>query len=1014
MSDLLIVLRRGASEADYDLRWPRAGSACVADLLEVLEVETSQGQVWIDGAPVPTATKLADAGLGMGSILEPEEPSTSAVGVVLEVVGGPSCGQALPLRRTTSSVGTSVTADLSVDDPLLSGHHFSIRRRTRSHFEVTDLDSGAGTWTGDQPATGDHGVGDVLAGGSSLFRLCDPSLPADPIPSEPRQLHAPAAPAELGDPQPLPWVSIGAPVALGIGLAWLFHPMMILIGIMSPVMVLAGWLERRRQQRRQERARSAEWARRLEGFETAADAAHRGATALACATHPGAAALLRQGVAAAPADRTSATAATGRCEDAWTPSIQGPSADHPDIAKVIRQLGPLCGVPATLEIRPGDRVSIVGPQRLAEALCRWLIIQLALATPSSRFTIDVGADPADPSWRWLSRLPHCSGHGQEVIAIGCPAPHPTIQIRAGEPATGDGIDVAVAGELARRIAQAESHRTMLWGEPGLSLNDALEVDALTPESVLERWGAPPSSSLPMVLGLTGAGVLWVDLVDVGPHALIAGTTGAGKSELLKTMIATTAAQRSPAEVNFVLIDYKGGSAFDACAGLPHVVGVVTDLDQYLAERALRCLDSELRFREAQLRAAGVNDIAELRGARLPRLCVVIDELATLAAELPVFTERLVGVAQRGRSLGVHLILATQRPGGAVSPAIRTNTNLRICLRVPDPLDSEDVIGDPVAATIPRGAPGRAWIRCGPDELIEVQGFNTSAGLHQGHGIVVATPAGGRKAVGETDRSSARSGLDVLVGVTKEAWSRIGGQRPRRPWPDPLPSRVELGDLPSAEHGVTIGLVDDPDNQRIDGLHWEPGAGHLVVVGGPRSGRTTALLTAAQAVATTPRREVIGIDAGGGDLGAARGWPRCTALCDLVDLGEVLRLFGELIDRARGPAMQDVATSVIVIDNLGALLQALESGGDYGFISALGRLWSDGPARGIAFAVSADRPAAVPRDLAAATATHVMLALNDPFDYLGTGISVGTDRGIPGRGHETRSGRCVQLAQPLWA
>ena len=161
----------------------------------------------------------------------------------------------------------------------------------------------------------------------------------------------------------------------------------------------------------------------------------------------------------------------------------------------------------------------------------------------------------------------------------------------------------------------------------------------------------------------------------------------------------------------MLIDYKGGSTFDACADLPHTVGVVTDLDERLAERALVSLEAEIRRRERRLRGVGADGLDAYRVAvgadvdPLPRLVVVIDEFAAMAADLPGFLPALVGVAQRGRSLGIHLILATQRPAGVVSDEIRANTNLRIALRLQDRADAIDVVGVADPVSFPGASPG---------------------------------------------------------------------------------------------------------------------------------------------------------------------------------------------------------------------------------------------------------------------------------------------------------------------
>ncbi|WP_460370949.1 FtsK/SpoIIIE domain-containing protein, partial [Actinocorallia lasiicapitis] len=241
--------------------------------------------------------------------------------------------------------------------------------------------------------------------------------------------------------------------------------------------------------------------------------------------------------------------------------------------------------------------------------------------------------------------------------------------------------------------------------------------------VLASWKRGGTTAVPIGSG-TG-GVVTLDLRADGPHGLVAGTTGAGKSELLQSLIAALAVRNRPDEMTFVLIDYKGGAAFKDCAALPHTVGMVTDLDGRLTERALESLAAELRRREQVLAAVGAKDLDDYvqdgRGrAPLPRLVLVIDEFATMAAELPGFVDGLVDIGRRGRSLGVHLILATQRPAGVVTAEIRANTNLRIALRVTDAEDSSDVIDAPDAARIPKALPGRCFVRSGASSLTAVQ------------------------------------------------------------------------------------------------------------------------------------------------------------------------------------------------------------------------------------------------------------------------------------------------------
>ena len=257
--------------------------------------------------------------------------------------------------------------------------------------------------------------------------------------------------------------------------------------------------------------------------------------------------------------------------------------------------------------------------------------------------------------------------------------------------------------------------------------------AEAPGAVIERWGEsrsiltgpyaaaatgrPKPGNLRAVVGQSPQGTFSIDLRADGPHALVGGTTGAGKSELLQAWILGMAAAHSPQRLTFLLVDYKGGSAFRDCVNLPHTVGLVTDLSPHLVRRALASLSAELRHREHILAQHKAKDLVELerRGdvAAPPSLVIVVDEFAALVQEVPEFVDGVVNVAQRGRSLGLHLILATQRPAGVIKDNLRANTNLRLALRMADEADSEDVLGTTAAAYFDPALPGRAVSKSGP-------------------------------------------------------------------------------------------------------------------------------------------------------------------------------------------------------------------------------------------------------------------------------------------------------------
>jgi DNA segregation ATPase FtsK/SpoIIIE, S-DNA-T family len=457
---------------------------------------------------------------------------------------------------------------------------------------------------------------------------------------------------------------------------------------------------------------------------------------------------------------------------------------------------------------------------------------------------------------------------------------------------------------------------------------------------------------------------------------------------LRTLVAELAARSGPDHVTFVLVDYKGGATFDACADLPHTVGVVTDLDERLAARALVSLEAELRRREGLFRAAGADDLAAYRATAgrqaLPRLVVVIDEFAALAAELPQFLASLVGVAQRGRSLGLHLVLATQRPAGVVDENIRANTNLRIGLRLQDPADGRDVVGDPAPASFPRGTPGRAMLRLGPGETVVFQ--------------------------------AARSGgcdLDVLVRSIRQAAALSDVGPVHRPWLPPLPAMI--GASVALEPG-DAGVLDDPAAQCQRALRWKPEDGHLALLGGRRSGTTTALRTL---IATVARERAPAylhayvIDARGDDrLDDLDQLASCGAVVrphERERLGRLLRRLVEELDvRRRAGGRGDRPHVVLAVDGLPHLAAALDGATDE--LELLARIIAEGATLGVACVLTAPRPGAVPVSTLAACSERWVFRLDDPAEAPLCGVpAVAVATSVPGRVVVASSGLEAQLA-----
>lgn len=617
------------------------------------------------------------------------------------------------------------------------------------------------------------------------------------------------------------------------------------------------------------------------------------------------------------------------------------------------------------------------------------------------------------------------------------------------PVAADGVDADATARLARALAPLVDSGVPVDDDSDLPRSVSyvslvgLEV-AETSGAVVERWGEsrsiltgpyaagpvarPKPGHLRAVIGQSAQGTFSLDLRSDGPHALVGGTTGAGKSELLQAWILGMAIAHSPQRLTFLLVDYKGGSAFRDCVDLPHTVGLVTDLSPHLVRRALASLSAELRYREHILAQHKAKDLAELerRGevAAPPSLVIVVDEFAALVNEVPEFVDGVVNVAQRGRSLGLHLILATQRPAGVIKDNLRANTNLRMALRMADESDSDDVLGTPVAAYFDPALPGRAVSKSGPGRLtpfqtgyaggwttnevppaqvdVETLGFGSGEAwelpvVDEPHEVV-------QEDLGPTDiqRVVTQIGLAQQVAQIPD---------PRKPWLAELSTVYELADLPTKrrDDDLVIGISDDPDAQAQPPISFRPDIeGNLGVYGASGAGKSAFLRTIAVAAGYTVRGgpcHVYGIDYGNRGLAMIEPLPHVGSVVyggEHERIARLLTMLRETIDeRAMRYSRISAATItdyrrlaqapdepriILLVDNLSAFQAAYDTNQGQKWLDLLTSIAADGRPVGVHVVVTVDHRTGIWGTLSSAIQGRIVMRMATVDDYISLGVS----------------------------
>ena len=445
----------------------------------------------------------------------------------------------------------------------------------------------------------------------------------------------------------------------------------------------------------------------------------------------------------------------------------------------------------------------------------------------------------------------------------------------------DRIDSKKLDRFSRNLSNIEVQEAEDGGEIPSSLTffDMYGISKPSDLKAEERWLKNRNyDNIRGLIGQKSGGVpCYMDVHEKyhGPHGLVAGTTGSGKSETLQTYMLSLAINYSPDDIGFFIIDYKGGGMANLFDGLPHMIGQISNLSGNQVYRAMVSIKSENRRRQRIFTEHGVNNINNYTklykngdaSIPIPHLFIIIDEFAELKREEPDFMKELISVAQVGRSLGVHLILATQKPSGTVDDNIWSNSKFRLCLRVQDRQDSNDMLHKPDAAYITQA--GRCYLQVGNDEIYELfqsgwSGAPYDENLENGRTEIarMLTINGKTEMIGGHARtvSKERTQLDVIRDYLKKTAEENGYQKNHQLWMPVLSDHIYLEEFDAYRNAafaeeawkepagawaleLPIGMVDDPQNQAQVPLMFSfSEGGHHAVIGSVVSGKSTMMQT----------------------------------------------------------------------------------------------------------------------------------------------------------------------------
>lgn len=567
----------------------------------------------------------------------------------------------------------------------------------------------------------------------------------------------------------------------------------------------------------------------------------------------------------------------------------------------------------------------------------------------------------------------------------------------------------------------------------LQMYKAGNVSELDIESHWDSNNSAKSLAAPIGV-MAGGEVFSLDLHEAyhGCHGLVAGTTGSGKSEFLQALILSLAINYSPKEIAFVLVDFKGGDmarpfmAKESAPALPHLSATISNLSGNILYRALVSLEAEIKSRQRifneSAAALGIDKLdinsyhKYYKGGRLetplPHLVIIIDEFAQLKTQQPEFLAQLINVAQVGRSLGIHLILATQKPSGIVDPQIMSNSRFRVCLKVAEKQDSIDMINKPDSAMIKN--PGRLYLQVGYDEIYECiqSGYSGADYLPTktympDEEITVqmtdntANPIHSAK----IDLSGDKSDKTQLEAVVAEivALGQKKGIATKPLWLDMLPEKVVIHTLKKGKKGLcttTVGLVDYVRTQEQKSLTIDfAKTGHIGLYGASGTGKTTFLQTLVYSMVcdygyTPEELNLYAMDFGGRNLGYLSDLPHTGGVVFADDenkLSELASMLHSIIDeRKRLFADNNCGTFVdyrtVNKNPLPAILVLIDNYASFrdkymDIADSFTDIISSGKTFGVYFVITGNTRNSIYYKVTEHISSYFTLKMNDPSNYL---------------------------------